>query len=198
LFGLKNEPEESYKVLIDKLKQLDPNSEEALQIKQKINKMREDSGLLTYAQLKPLKELKELKPLKLPGEKDPTQAISTCPYCNSCVNQKEQQCPNCKQIITPNQGQPHPRKVPQKGERYDDYGPKLDYISKGVPLAASSSKIAKKHKDPDLAKHDKEIVRDKHISKEFNMCSDPKRKKTDFVDKKEEIMRSCQDLAIDG
>ena len=139
----------------------------------------------------------ELKPLKLPGEKDPTQAICTCPHCNSCVDQKTHECQNCHQIIVPNMGQPHPRKVPQKGERYDDYGPKLDFTFKGTPISASS-KIAKKHKNKDLAEHDKETVRDEHISEEFNMCTDPKRKKTNFVDRKEEIMRSCQDLAIDG
>jgi hypothetical protein len=132
----------------------------------------------------------------LPGEKDPTQAISTCPYCNSSVNQREQECPNCHQVITPNQGQPHPRKVPQKGERYNDYGPQLDYTVKGRPIAAS--KTAKKEKDEDHAKHDKETVRDEYISDEFNMCADPRRKKRDFDDNKEDIMRSCLDLAIDG
>ena len=148
-----------------------------------------------------LKELKELKlkdnPFKLPGEKDPTQAISTCPYCGASVSQDAQECQSCHQVITPNQGQPHPRKVPQKGERYKDYGPKLDYLSQGIPLVASS-KIARKKKDTDLAEHDKDILKDEYISEEFNMCSDPKRKKVNYDDRKEEIMRSCLDLAIDG
>ena len=133
----------------------------------------------------------------MPGEKDPTQAISTCPYCNSSVNQREQQCPNCKQVITPNQGQPYPRKVPQKGERYKDYGPKLDFISQGIPLAASV-KDARRKKNKDLAEHDKETVKDEHVSDEFNMCADPRRKRSKYDDRKEEIMRSCLDLEIDG
>jgi hypothetical protein len=137
----------------------------------------------------------------LPGEKDPTQAISTCPYCNSSVNQNEQQCPNCKQVITPHQGKPHPRKVPQKGERYKDYGPKLDFINQSAPIAAS--KVARRKKDEDHAEHDKETVKDEYFSEEFSMCADPridpKRKNVINVDeRKEEIMRSCTDLAIDG
>lgn len=141
-------------------------------------------------------ELKELKPLKLPGEKDPTQAISTCPYCNSCVDQKEQQCPNCKQVITPHQGQPHPRKVPQKGERYEDYGPKFKYVDKGTIVASKAKRV--KNDEKDHAKHDKDTVRDEYISEEFNMCVDPKRKRGKYDDRKEEIMRSCLDLEIDG
>jgi hypothetical protein len=79
----------------------------------------------------------------LPGEKDPTQAISTCPYCNSCVDQKAQKCENCGQTMVPVRGQPHPRKVPQKGERYEEYGPKNVFVQ---PIAAST-KIAKKEKE---------------------------------------------------
>ncbi len=138
-----------------------------------------------------------MKPLKLPGEKDPTQAISTCPYCNSSVNQKEQQCPNCNQVITPNQGQPHPRKVPQKGERYDDYGPKLDYTFKGTPIAASKQ-AGRRDKDEDLAEHDEDTVKDE-FSADVDMCINPFEKtvKKDDITK-EEVMRSCEDLAIDG
>ena len=175
------------------------NKEEKRTILEKINKIRGKSGLLpVMAQLKELKELKlKDNPFKLPGEKDPTQAISTCPFCGASVAQDSQECQSCHQVITPNQGQPHPRKVPQKGERYKDYGPKLDYLSQGIPLVASS-KIARKKKDTDLAEHDKDILKDEYISEEFNMCSDPKRKKVNYDDRKEEIMRSCLDLAIDG
>jgi hypothetical protein len=132
-----------------------------------------------------------MKPLKLPGEKDPTQAICTCPHCNSCVDQKTHECQNCHQIIVPNMGQPHPRKVPQKGERYDDYGPKLDYI-----IQAGSGRGRKK--DKDLAEHDEDTVKDE-FSTEVDMCIDPFEKKRRNVDvSKEEVMRSCEDLAIDG
>ena len=133
----------------------------------------------------------------MPGEKDPTQAISTCPYCNSCVDQKAQKCQNCGKVITPKWGNPFPRKVPQKHERYQDYGPKFDYVSPSVPVSASS-KIARKKKDRDFAKHDKDTVREEYISDEFSMCLDPKRKRQQNVDRKLEVMRSCRDLEIDG
>ena len=138
-----------------------------------------------------------MKSLKLPGEKDPTQAISTCPFCNSCVDQKAQRCQNCKETIIPHQGQPHPRKVPQKGERYEDYGPKHNFINRGVPIAAS--KQAGRNKRKDDAESDKDTVKDRYISEEFDMCIDPRRKNVRNVDdRKEEIMRSCLDLEIDG
>ncbi len=144
-------------------------------------------------------ELKPLKPLKLPGEKDPTQAISTCPFCNSCVNQNEQECQNCHQVITPHQGRPHPRKVPQKEERYKDYGPKLDFTMRGRPIAASKVGGRGRKRDEDHAKHDKDTVKDEYISDDFNMCMEPKRKSLRNVDvRKDEIMRSCLDLEIDG
>jgi hypothetical protein len=128
----------------------------------------------------------------LPGDKDPTQAISTCPYCNSCVNQDIQICQNCGKTILPQQGNPHPRKVPNKGERYEEYGPKEKYITPLSPIT-SSLKTSKKEKDD--AEKDKNIVKDKYISDEFNMCLDPYSKN---VDDKEDILKSCLDLAIDG
>ena len=131
-----------------------------------------------------------MKPIKLPGEKDPTQAISTCPYCNSCVDQDAYVCQNCGQVITPHQGQPHPRKVPQRGERYDDYGPKMDYV-----IQAGSGRGRKKDKDD--AKDSDDTVKDE-FSVDVNMCIDPFEKKRRNVDSKEEVMRSCEDLAIDG
>ncbi len=148
-----------------------------------------------------------MKPLKLPGEKDPTQAICTCPYCNSCVDQKTHECQNCHQIIVPKMGQPHPRKVPQKGERYDDYGPKLDYI-----IQAGSGRGKKKDKDD--AKDSDDTIKDE-FSVDVDMCVDPfdknnrrenrkehrenRREHRENVDiNKEEVMRSCEDLAIDG
>jgi hypothetical protein len=126
----------------------------------------------------------------LPGEKDPTQAICTCPHCNSCVDQKTHVCQNCQKVIVPNQGQPHPRKVPQKGERYEDYGPKLDYITQ---LASRRG-----NKDKDLAEHSDDTVKDE-FSVDVKMCRHPKRNNMRNVDvTKEEVMRSCTDLAIDG
>ena len=110
------------------------------------------------AQLKPLQELKELKPLKLPGEKDPAQAISICPYCNSAVSQDSNYCQNCKQFMTPKLGNPYPRKVPQRNERYDDFGPKDTYLNKNVALAGKKDKNKKKKK-----------LKDEYISEEFGM-----------------------------
>ena len=138
-----------------------------------------------------------MKPLKLPGEKDPTQAISTCPKCNSCVDQKAQRCQNCGETIVPQWGSPHPRKVPAKGERFEEYGPKLDYVSNITSVSAS--KEARRKKDKDIAEHNPETVLEEYRSDEFNMCTDQKRKNRVNVDvRKEEIMRSCTDLAIDG
>ncbi len=134
----------------------------------------------------------------MPGEKDPTQAICTCPHCNSCVDQKTHECQNCHQIIVPKQGRPHPRKVPQKGERYEDYGPRLDYVSRNIPIAASKQ-AGRRDKKKDHAEHDKDTVKDEYESEEFRMCVDPKRKNMINDDvRKEEIMRSCRDLEIDG
>ena len=143
-------------------------------------------------------ELKELKPLKLPGEKDPTQAISTCPKCNSCVDQKSQQCQNCGETIVPQWGNPHPRKVPGRVERYEEYGPKNLFITPTVKVHSLivTPKTAKKKKDKDHAEHDEDTVRDEYLSDEVRMCLEPKQENTDK--RKEEIMRSCQDLAIDG
>ncbi len=136
----------------------------------------------------------------MPGEPDPTQAISTCPFCNSSVNQNAQQCQNCKQVIVPNQGQPYPRKVPQKGERYKDYGPKLDFMNRGVQVAASLNIEARRNKkEEDHAEHDEDTVKDEYISEEFRMCTDDRRRSRENDDiRKEEIMRSCLDLEIDG
>ena len=131
-----------------------------------------------------------MKPLKLPGEKDPTQAICTCPHCNSCVDQKTHECQNCHKIIVPNMGQPHPRKVPQKGERYDDYGPKLDYI---IQAKSKRNKGIGKVRDPELEDDDDAF------SIEFDQCTDPLEKMKRYDDvTSEEVMKSCRDLAIDG
>lgn len=136
----------------------------------------------------------------MPGEKDPTQAISTCPYCNSSVNQKAQVCQNCGKTITPQWGRPHPRKVPQKGERYQEYGPKHDFINPAAPVVASTKEArTRDKKKKDHAEHDKTTVKDIYVSDEFNMCANPIMKKKKNVDeRKEEIMKSCLDLAIDG
>lgn len=130
----------------------------------------------------------------MPGEKDPTQAICTCPHCNSCVGQKAHECQNCHQVIIPNMGQPHPRKVPQKGERYEDYGPKLDYITQ----LASKDGGRRGKKDDDLAEDDEDTVKDE-FSTEVKMCRHPKRNNIRNVDvTKEEIWNSCEGLAING
>jgi hypothetical protein len=131
----------------------------------------------------------------LPGEKDPTQAISICPLCNSSVSQDATYCVNCNNTITPEQGRPHPRKTPKKDERYKEYGPKNTVINPAIPIMANKIEI----KNKEYAKHDKKKVKDTYESEEFNMCKMPKNKNNinDDIDKNE-IMRSCIDLAIDG
>ena len=133
----------------------------------------------------------------MPGEKKPAQAISTCEFCGAAVSQDAQECQSCHQIITPKRGNPYPRKVPQKGETYKDLTPTPNQLYQGKPII-SSKQAKRKEKHKDYAEHNKDTVKDEYVSEEFNMCADPQRKKTINVDKKEEVMRSCLDLEIDG
>jgi hypothetical protein len=133
----------------------------------------------------------------LPDEKKPCQAISTCPNCGASVSQDTQECQSCHQVIIPKQGRPHPRKVPQKGERYKEYGPNHQFVNPANPVVASS-KEAKVKKEKDHAEHDKTTVKDVFTT-DFDQCLKPirKNKRNDDV-RKEDIVRSCTDLAIDG
>jgi hypothetical protein len=90
--------------------------------------------------------------------------------------------------------------VPNKGDRPKEYGPKEVYINPEISVynhkAASSRK---KDKNPDLAEDDKETVKDIFISDPIHQCVDPKKKIRRIDDiNKENIMKSCEDLAIDG
>lgn len=54
-------------------------------------------------------------------------------------------------------------------------------------------------KNPDFAEHDPDTSGDVFTSDPIHQCLDLKRKNRENVDvKKEDIMRSCEDLAIDG
>ena len=116
--------------------------------------------------------------------------------------------PNCESKgipITPvKKGELHENKIPLPGVRPKGYGPKTpEYVIKNRPLAASKQAGGRggrgRKVDEDHAEHDKDTVKEEYLSDEFRMCADPKRKIRKNVDvRKEEIMRSCLDLEMDG
>jgi len=194
---------------MERLKQLmtenDPDEIEKNVLKEKINKIRSKHGLAIFAQLKDFKDFKdlELKPLKYPGDPDPAQPITTCKWCGSTLSEDEKVCHNCgnTQIF---KGQPYKRKVPNKGKIQSPFGTNRDqYINPTIPLSASASSKDKlkrsKKKNSDYAKNNSDTVKEVFVSDTVHQCLEPKRKNRGNVDiRKEEIMRSCEDLAIDG
>ena len=169
------------------------------ELKKQINQIREKNGLFAFAQLREFRNL-ELKPYKLPGDPDPVQPITTCRWCGSALNEKEKVCHNCGKTQI-SKGQPYQRKPPEKGESPSPFGTNIDkYVTPGRAVAAQSKdKYKKNRKTPDFAKHDKETVRDVFTSEPFHQCKDIRMKKKRNADiRKEEIMRSCEDLEIDG
>lgn len=95
-------------------------------------------------------------------------------------------------------GNPYQRKTPGKGERYKDFGPRHTVLPQGFNLASSKDKLRRNKKDSDLAEHSDETVKEVFVSDPIHQCLDPRAKNRKNVDKKEEVMRSCEDLAIDG
>ena len=165
-----------------------------------------------------------MKPIKYPGDKDPVQNITQCPYCGGGISEKDEVpfCHNCDKVVDPVKSTPYHGCVPDKGERDKAFGPRPDdiTINKGTPIrqetpnipfpqkfvpfnqrrkAARSQDHLKKNKtEPDSPKEDPDTVKtDVFISDEVKMCRDIKRKNRKFDDK-EDVMRSCEDLAIDG
>ena len=149
-----------------------------------------------------MKEPREfgLKPYKLPNDPDPVQPITKCIWCGSDLNEKEKMCHNCgqTQIL---KGKPYQRKPPERGENPSPFSTNIKrYVNPNMPVAAQSvDKIKKNKKRPDHAEHSKDTVKDVFRSEPEKMCIDPrmKRRRNDDI-RKEEIMRSCEDLAIDG
>lgn len=165
-------------------------------LKEELNKIRNKMQLPKVAQLRDLRDFRELglKPLKFPGDPDPVQPITTCEWCGSALNEKEKLCHNCgrTQIV---KGQPYQRKTPDKGESPSPLGTNKDrYVTPNVPVIASKGH----NKNKDNAEEDKTNLKDVFISDTFEQCIDPRRKNKKNVDRKEEIMRSCKDLEIDG
>ena len=146
----------------------------------------------------------ELKPLKYPGDPDPAQNITICPYCNGAISEKDGVpfCHNCDRVVDGIKGNPYPRKVPGKRERYKDFGPKDTFLNPRAPLqrAAKSKNSLKRNKtNPDTAEDSDDTVKDVFRSEDIHQCLDVRRKNRKFDDiKKEDVMRSCEDLAIDG
>jgi len=167
-------------------------------LKKEINQIRHKHGLATFAQLKDMKEL-GLKPIKYPGDPDPVQPITTCKWCGSALNEKEKVCHNCGQTQI-SKGKPYQRKVPDKGESPSPFGTNRDvfvnpYLSRA---AQSKDSLKRKKKDKDNAEQDDSTAKDVFVSDPFNQCLEPKRFMRHFVDRKEEVMKSCRDLEIDG
>ncbi len=146
----------------------------------------------------------EMKPLKFPGDPDPAQNITVCPYCNGAISEKTGVpfCHNCDRPVDGRKGNPYQRKVPGKGERYKDFGPKNTILNPSIPLqrvAQSKDSLKRNKKDPDFAEHSEDTVKEVFISDDINQCLDTRRKNRKIDDvKKEDVMRSCEDLAIDG
>jgi hypothetical protein len=114
-------------------------------------------------------------------------------------------CPEGKKGIIPIVGSPQQRKVQEKGTRYPEFGAEETFIEPGSPLNMGKSKkivIEAKKRPKDLAEHDKETVREMYVSDEFSQCVVPKelrkKKNNDDILRKEEVLKSCRDLAIDG
>jgi hypothetical protein len=99
--------------------------------------------------------------------------------------------------VDPLRGDPYQRKVQTKQE------PAIVPLERQVPqFVLSKAKnivIEAKIRDKDNAEKDKKTVRDVFISEEFEQCRNPKELKRPVnVDYREEVLKSCRDLAIDG
>jgi len=145
--------------------------------------------------------------LVLDSKDSGTQAKRNCIQCGSCLGDKDFSCPNCgsnQQAV----GQPHTRKVEDKGRQYNPYSndPHSNpmQFQKGVALnkqfSDDSSLKEATTKDP-KSKTNRDIV--PYVSDDFLQCTDPtempRRKRRKDVDKHiEEVSKSCLDLAIDG
>ena len=105
-------------------------------------------------------------------------------------------------MVTPIFGGDYERKVPEKGERPKGFGPKHTVLPQGFNLqraAQSKDKLKRNKKNKDFAEHDPDTVKEVFISEDISQCLDPRKKNRKFDDvKKEDVMRSCEDLAIDG
>jgi hypothetical protein len=163
-----------------------------------------------------------MTPLVYPGDKKPCQNITQCPECDGAISEKDAVpfCHNCDKIVDGKKSTPYHGCVPDKGERDKAFGPRTDEITinKGTPLqqgtpnilfpqkanpfnqrqkAAESQDYKKRNKvDPFLAEDDPDTAKKVYVE-EVKMCRDPKRENGKFDDK-EDVMRSCEDLAIDG
>jgi hypothetical protein len=163
-----------------------------------------------------------MKPIKFPGDKTPVQNITQCPDCDGSISEKDAVpfCHNCNKVVDGVKSTPYHGCVPEKGERDKAFGPRTDEITidKGTPLqqgtpnilfpqkanpynqrqkaAKSQDHLKRNKKNVDFAENDKKTVRDIYDS-EVSMCMDPGIKNKKFDDK-EDVMRSCEDLAIDG
>jgi hypothetical protein len=164
-----------------------------------------------------------MKPLKFPGDKDPVQNITQCPDCSGAISEKDPvpYCHNCEKTVDGVKGNPYKGSVPDKGERAPDFGNKDTVLNPGVPLqqntqnipfpqkaipynrrqkaAESQDHLKRNKKNEDMAEDSKDTVKEVFVSDTVHQCLDPKGKNKKYDDvNKEDVMRSCEDLAIDG
>jgi len=163
----------------------------------------EKKKLVKENQLKELKPLDGLKPLKLfPDDPDPAKQITRCPKCNAEIGQQNGvfNCPK-DGMVTPIFGGDYERKVPDKGVRPKGFGPKDVFVNPGIPFnraAQSKDHLKRNKKDHDMAEHNEDTVKEVFISDPLDQCLEPPKRKNRKYDDKLDVMRSCEDLAIDG
>lgn len=146
------------------------------------------------------KDLKPLKPLKYPGDPDPSKQKIICQFCGSTMASPDAQsdkpastiCPNCNQSNTGKITGLYNHQRDEKGKQFNPYSihnPMLIQKDRALNAATNTDVLIAKKKKPIK-------VKDEFVSEEIKQCLN-KRKSNEIIDK-EDVMRSCVDLAIDG
>lgn len=147
----------------------------------------------------------EIKPYKLPDDPKPAQALTTCSWCSAVLNEDATTCHLCGHMPNP-KGQPIQRKPCEKGQsQYPKGTGQNKFVSPSQVVASKQNiinkiKMKSKHKNEDYAEHNPEVLGDTFTSDTINQCKKPVQRKNRLNDdiRKEEVMRSCEDLEIDG
>jgi len=172
--------------------------------------MRQEYGLTVLGQLKPLQNpfdppknqnsRFEKDPFARPGDLTPNDYLLKCPIChgnlpNDFISGK---CTNCKNTIQEPIKDGIPEHAPDPKSMIKIRPP---ILPKNIPINSSKNvyNLKESKKNKDLAKHDEDTIKDEYTV-EFDQCMEGKRKQmlNDDIIRKDEIMKSCLDLAIDG
>jgi len=158
-----------------------------------------------------IKPLKPLQPMKLPGDVESRCTQYTCKSCGNILGKADPNsekvvnmtCSKCGFVNTDPATELTNFTPDKPGKQYNPNSTNNNlYLPKGRPVAAFNLKrIVEAKKD----KEDKKEVRvkDTFMSEEIKQCPDlsevtNKRKGNEYVDKDLEVMKSCEDLMIDG